>query len=779
MFWNYLLMSKSPSFGRLSLLYDAKLQIISQRAKLVKETFLARILLHTKYIMIFMEERNKYSDVITSLLSENRILDAFTYIREQDKTHSCANQLSGTDMTYKYMLEYFGKSTTGAIDPSREEVVCRTKEELHRAADILYIEDVKKVTDSQFFSMMRTLSIRPENNILKYLESVKHSCSNADLAKEAGSYTTDIQIIMERACEQLFSVVWTTVFLTKTEQTALLEFITEYESESAYNAKMLVIAALLLTSMKFYDYRKLQLLYRTVLTQTDKRIVSRALVGALLITAKYEERISNDKSITVLGEAVADNKELLTAVRKFVPAMLRTIDTERVNKHVRDDIIPEIMRAKPDIEKTLRRMGGKPDITDIEENPDWEEVLNKSGITDKLKELTEMQMDGADIFMSAFAQMKGFPFFRKLSNWLLPFDFDNSELRSIRESIPENVLKMLTAGNYFCASDKYSMTFALAGMPRAQFQMMSSQLNEQINSMKEDAATTLLGAQTDISGEIKLYLKDLYRFYRLKNDDNSDPFRKIFEMPAIEPFKTLHTDSELQRSIAEFYFRYGYWQQAFDAFRVVSELCEEASEDVLQKEGYCLQLLGRDEEALKAYRQAEILNPESDWLLKRIAILLRDLKRYEEASQYAQKALSRKPENLSLEMLRGTTQMLAGHIDEALKSFFKIRYLNPDNTKVLRPMAWCEFMRGDYEKSIRMYESLPDMSSSDILNTGHAYFAKGDIAAAQRCYKSCMNMLPGGAEDFRALMKEDAHYLREAGIQALDIALMTDLVTAT
>ena len=37
------------------------------------------------------------------------------------------------------------------------------------------------------------------------------------------------------------------------------------------------------------------------------------------------------------------------------------------------------------------------DINALEENPEWQEMLDKSGITDKLKELTDLQMEGADV----------------------------------------------------------------------------------------------------------------------------------------------------------------------------------------------------------------------------------------------------------------------------------------------------------------------------------------------------------------------------------------------
>ena len=55
-------------------------------------------------------------------------------------------------------------------------------------------------------------------------------------------------------------------------------------------------------------------------------------------------------------------------------------------------------------------------------NPEWENWIDKSGITDKLREMGELQMEGADVYMSTFSQLKQFPFFRQMSHWFYPFD---------------------------------------------------------------------------------------------------------------------------------------------------------------------------------------------------------------------------------------------------------------------------------------------------------------------------------------------------------------------
>lgn len=80
------------------------------------------------------------------------------------------------------------------------------------------------------------------------------------------------------------------------------------------------------------------------------------------------------------------------------------------------------MKLRPEILKKLREGGGEIDAAMLENNPEWEELLDRNGLTKKMQELSEMQSDGADLMMVTFSNLKQFPFFNKAVNWFLPFD---------------------------------------------------------------------------------------------------------------------------------------------------------------------------------------------------------------------------------------------------------------------------------------------------------------------------------------------------------------------
>ena len=71
---------------------------------------------------------------------------------------------------------------------------------------------------------------------------------------------------------------------------------------------------------------------------------------------------------------------------------------------MREEIIPEMMR-NPRIGNS-NKIGFDETEDSDDLNPEWENWIDKSGITDKLREMGELQMEGADVYMSTFSQLK-------------------------------------------------------------------------------------------------------------------------------------------------------------------------------------------------------------------------------------------------------------------------------------------------------------------------------------------------------------------------------------
>ena len=58
------------------------------------------------------------------------------------------------------------------------------------------------------------------------------------------------------------------------------------------------------------------------------------------------------------------------------------------------------------------------DLEDLEDkNPEWEKEMKR--VEESIRELGELQLEGADTYLSAFAQLKSYPFFRQAAHWFI------------------------------------------------------------------------------------------------------------------------------------------------------------------------------------------------------------------------------------------------------------------------------------------------------------------------------------------------------------------------
>ena len=153
-------------------------------------------------------------------------------------------------------------------------------------------------------------------------------------------------------------------------------------------------------------------------------------------------------------------------------------------------------------------------------NPDWEDAFEKSGLGDKLREMNELQLEGADVYMSTFAALKNYPFFREVHNWFYPFSKQQSNvLKAMKQAGNQggSLLDLILQSGFFSNSDKYSLFFTIHQLPQSQQDMMLSQLNEQqVAELAEKSNVETMKKFNERPGTVSnQYLHDLYRFFKL------------------------------------------------------------------------------------------------------------------------------------------------------------------------------------------------------------------------------------------------------------------------
>lgn len=686
-----------------------------------------------------MKEKKTYSlpVQIKKLMEAGRYKDSFTLLRRRLTEVPVPGALASVqqaESTYRYMLDYFAR---GLADPERGSMLASMRLDMLDIAQ--KIDKESSATDSPdlYFSTLRMCRLRPVS-LRTTLDRIVELKAMADLALSSGQYPEEVMAEIEVEEEKLFNVLWTADRLRADEYSAVESSITG--SILPLTSSALAIAAVGLSLMRYYS-RDAFLMLVSLAKHEDIRISARALSTLILSLSRWQEEAAADIRLIDALRTLTDINGMPYKIRNVVKTTIRTCDTDRVSRKMQRDVIPGLMQFGPDIIKKLKKTSEESSFSDLEANPEWEEILRDSGLEEKLRELTEMQSDGADVMMVAFSNLKNFPFFRQLRNWFLPFTVQHPMLRPLKSIDDDGVSSMLEMSGLMCDSDKYSFSFSLAAMPAAQRDMMLSQMHAQTEQMKEQIRDLkALKAGVEYEEELTRWFRDLYRFHKLfpKRSEFFDPFATALDFTAIPVISEVMKSADDIAPIAEFYFKRGYYGEALPLLQTVAR-SSSASPHVWEKIGFCLEKApSGNQEAIEAYMKAQLFNPESRWIARRLGVCYRREADYRNAIEYLEMA---RPEDdafdRGLSLLIADVLMEAGKWEEALRELYRVDYETPDDPEVIRRMARCAFRINDLEKAEALIRQIPNISLSedDYRLLGHIAFLRKDMTEASRLYK--------------------------------------------
>jgi tetratricopeptide (TPR) repeat protein len=232
--------------------------------------------------------------------------------------------------------------------------------------------------------------------------------------------------------------------------------------------------------------------------------------------------------------------------------------------------------------------------------------------------------------------------------------------------------------------------------------------------------------------------------------------------------------------VADFMMKKEYWKEAADLYNEINLMSGgEAGNkvDFLRKEGYVLQKSKAYDEALKVYQKANIIEPDTPWIEKRLATCYRMTGAYEEALEMYLKIDEKDGGSASNTYYTGICQMELNRYDEALNTFFRLDFDESNSVRAWRGIAWCSFLADKLEQAMRYYNKVIEAKPGidDYMNAGHVAWCMGDIKQAVSLYRKVAAMVDN-KDQLSIMFEEDCFYLVMKGIDDDDIALMTDLL---
>ena len=445
---------------------------------------------------------------------------------------------------------------------------------------------------------------------------------------------------------------------------------------------------------------------------------------------------------------------------------------------MREEILPEMMKISPLLKDKMDTDSLLNTDEWGEENPAWQEILEQSGVSDKLKELSELQLQGADVYMSTFSLLKSFPFFLEFTHWFLPFDPQQNAINELFQSEEKTVLSSFVNSVVMCNSDKYSFCLSILQMPEKQREMLKQSFRMEADQMEEMTKDEAILTPDLVSKNIsKQYIQDLFRFFKLypQHADFSDMFAFTLLMHRSFLFDILSSGKNFKINIAEYYFSKSLYNQALEVFEEIQhEMTPTAA--VYQKIGYSFQQTSQLHKALEAYVKADIIQPNDAWTIRKMALCYRLSGNYEKALEFYQHIDFLKPNQSKVLLQIGQCYLELGKYKDALSIYFKLDADEGDNIKVWRAIIWCAFVSGNIQQADYYMNKLleNDPNAHDYLNAGHIAWCKNQLKQAVEFYRKSQESQQNNWELFLESFNEDKPYLISNGIRADEIPFMID-----
>ncbi len=727
---------------------------------------------------------------INDLLSSRRIVEAlgllFGSLQRFDLTEHLAS-LENLELTYHNLLKY--TVLMGIKDSQRQQIQDTLVRDLFEISDHLRHKIFLQGTYHLKFEGLIEHDLRMkqpgeeiEEHISNLLLQSKLDNIMQDVDKSANQNKPSGYRARQQLIAKLFGMLYASHKLSN-EASKMVNKLVQTENIS-WHEKSVIISAITLGLTKGFDVGKFDILFDTYLMD-EYQVSQRAFAGLIIALYQYDNRIPFYSQIENRLKAMQGDENMERDLRMVLMQMTKAKDTDKVSRKFRDEIMPEIIKQAPKIEDKLGLFQILPDDLEGEKNPKWQSLFEDSpDLISRMEEITRMQVEGMDVFINTFANLKHYPFFRQLHHWFLPFFKEHPEISGAifgeDKSSGEIFVDGLEKTNYICNSDKYSFCFSVQHLPQTQKETLIQMFAAEVEGMNEMASEEkILNTDGQTNSIYTQYIQDLYRFFKLHplKDDFIDVFSLKCDFHNKNFFGLMAGSESTLRAIGDFYFDRDHFEYALDVYEKLLGF-DTGKAELFEKIAYSHERLGAFSKALIYYSQAELYDSNRAWNLQRMAICHQKIGDHEKALNCYQEIDLLEPNNAQTQIRIGNCFLSLKKYDQALNAYYKVELSDAANKKILPPIGWCLFAIGKPQEARPYYEKIISSGANryDYMNMGHVYYCLGMRNQAIESYLASINQKDNSPELFIASFQEDLPYLGKNGVDLSEIPLLIDYI---
>ena len=531
------------------------------------------------------------------------------------------------------------------------------------------------------------------------------------------------------------------------------------------NDQQLIVSAVMLSLMNRFDMVKFQLLVEVYRLSQDEAVRQRALVGwALSIDDDFLNVYPEQRELIA---SLLQSKKACRELTELQIQLVYALDAEKESKAIQQEIIPDLLKNNA---LRITQNG----VEEVDEDP-LEDVLHPDAAEQRMERLeasiqrmADMQRQGVDIYFGGFSQMKRYPFFYDMSNWLVPFYLQHPDIaQHLQHAGHGTFLQHVMNKGPFCNSDKYSFVIA--------FQQVVDRLPENIRQMMENGEAKLAGMETMGEEEQcspayirRIYLMDLYRFFRLFPNRSAlcNPFDTAKQPLGMCLFFTsgLFRGTPLERCKRE-----------VAALLIKRKLTMPAATllDTFPQEMHDVQYFLWQSN----YEAALQLEPNNERALAGRARDFFHQGMYDAAEEDYEQLMMLFPAKVSYMLNRAVCLLHMEDYEEALRLLYQLNYEHADDVNVQRVLAWTLTCAGKPEQAEKYFLQLTDnrhASGEDYMNYACCLWLLGKIPQAAGNFSKYLLSLGDNYDNMETAFNRE--WLNERGITDIDIKMMQALV---
>lgn len=646
------------------------------------------------------------TDKAKSLLNSGRISEAIAIIRKRliaDRNPRALDSLNQIERNYGFLLHYLSE---GKEDAGRDHMISDIREQLYTIIRAIEYNLEIKESPKLYFSQARTIKYSGLNYNKSFSDYIAADSVSLLLDKESEEMR-EAYDEKNRRLRDLFSIVWTLPIGDTDTLRDIVDSISNPDVPEHFSA--LMISALTINLLMVYDRHKLMALVDIYLRTNSDLLKARLLTGILLILNQYSQRVENDYELKIRIETMSDTPQFSEKVNDILFSLVKARGGLNLSHRIEQEILPEITKIGPDLMNKLKDKDGNLNISNLEENPEWEKLMNDK-VGKKLRKLNDLQSSGGDIMISMFAQLcDKFHRFNDIDMWFRPFTQWEARSINISERLTE-VWSKLSGVASMCDLDKFVFAMNMSRLPESVREHMINAFDAQQEQMNEEIKSLMLrSSMPEFETESWNYARVLFRFFnffRLKKEF-PNPFEQridIFNVPFLGKF---FDKAEMADELADFFFKQEFYADAIDYIDIQSSIDILNRPLHLQKIGYCLEKLDKKSEALKKYSESVDLGDDSLWTLKKIFKLGKETGEIESAFRAISQLLKAEPDNTLYlkDFLNFGVEYFEQLRPNLSQAFSKAGYLLADDDQIGRLKARYDFLCGNYVAAKEFYDA--------------------------------------------------------------------------